>query len=256
MKAVILAGGLGTRLAEETEVKPKPMVEIGGQPILWHIMKHLASHGLREFVIALGYKGEVIKRYFREYCSLAGSMTVELGTGEARNHQRQTDDWTVHLIETGMTSMTGGRVARLAPLLRDEPFLLTYGDGVADVDVTKLVAFHRAQGKRATITAVRPPARFGEMDFDGDRVTGFLEKVQTREGWINGGFMIFEPSIFPYLRADDSILEIHALEKLASEGQLAGYKHPGFWQCMDTLRDKRQLEQIWEEGRAPWRTWK
>ena len=256
MRAVILAGGLGTRLAEETEVKPKPMVEIGGQPILWHIMKHFASFGVREFFIALGYKGEVIKRYFREYCSLAGSMTVELKTGEARSHERETDDWTVHLIDTGVSSMTGGRLARLKPMLCEETFLLTYGDGVADVDIGKLVAFHKQQGKRATITAVRPPARFGEMEFEGDRVTAFLEKVQTREGWINGGFMVFEPSVFDYLDGDPSVLEIDGLEALARDGQLAGYKHPGFWQCMDTLRDKRQLEQIWQEGRAPWKTWK
>jgi glucose-1-phosphate cytidylyltransferase len=256
MKAVILAGGLGTRLAEETEVRPKPMVEIGGQPILWHILKHFASYGVREFVIALGYKSEVIKRYFREYCVLAGNMTVDVRTGEAHHHQRDADDWTVHLIDTGMNTLTGGRVARLKPLLCEGPFLLTYGDGVADVDVKELIAFHRAQGKRATVTAVRPPARFGELSFDGDSVTAFLEKAQTREGWINGGFMVLEPSVFEYLKGDDAILEVHALERLAKEGQLAGYKHPGFWQCMDTLRDKRLLEQIWQEERAPWKTWK
>ncbi len=255
MKAVILAGGLGTRLSEETEVRPKPMVEIGGRPILWHIMKIYARHGIKEFFVALGYKGEVIKRYFLDYYHLSGSMTVNLASGHSEVKESVGDDWLVHLIETGAETQTGGRIKRMANLLSGEPFLVTYGDGVSNVDVTKLMEFHRSHGKLATVTAVRPPARFGEIIFEGDLVESFTEKPQVGTGWINGGFLVFEPEIFKYLHDDKSILERDALENLARDKQLVAYRHEGFWQCMDTLRDKRQLEAAWESGNPPWKIW-
>ena len=255
MKAVILAGGLGTRLAEETEIRPKPMVEIGGRPILWHILKHYARFGINEFVIALGYRGEVIKQFFRDYQALNGDMTIRLGDGKVERHLAQPDDWTVHLIDTGLETNTGGRVRRLGSLLADGPFMLTYGDGVSDVDLQALLAFHQRCGRIATVTAVRPPARFGGLVFSGDLVAEFTEKPQIGEGWINGGYMVFEPAILRYIAEDGTSLELEALETLALEGQLAAYRHEGFWQCMDTLRDKRQLEQLWREGHAPWRVW-
>jgi glucose-1-phosphate cytidylyltransferase len=255
MKVVILAGGLGTRLAEQTEVRPKPMVEIGGRPILWHILKHYAHHGFKEFVIALGYKGEAIKRYFLDYHALSGSMTVNLGSGkvEARNHD--SDDWTVHLIDTGLDMLTGGRVKRLESFLRDGTFMVTYGDGVSDVDLSALLRFHRSQGKLATLTAVRPPARFGGLVFDGALVAQFTEKPQIGEGWINGGFIVFEPGIFAYLAGDRTSLESDTMESLARDGQLAAYRHEGFWQCMDTLRDLHLLESLWQSGKPPWKVW-
>ncbi len=255
MKVVILAGGLGTRLAEETEITPKPMVEIGGRPILWHIMQHYAHYGFKEFFIALGYKGEVIKRYFLDYYSLNGSMTIDLASGELRAHERETEGWTVHLIDTGFQTSTGGRVKRLEQWLKDDTFMVTYGDGVCDVNLRGLLEFHRSHGRAATATAVRPPARFGGLVFDGDMVTEFTEKPQIGEGWINGGFLVFEPEIFNYLEGDHSSLEADALERLAADRQLAAYRHNGFWQCMDTLRDKRLLEGLWQEGRAPWKVW-
>jgi glucose-1-phosphate cytidylyltransferase len=255
MKAVILAGGLGTRLAEETEVRPKPMVEVGGHPILWHIMKIYAHHGIKEFFIALGYKGEVIKRYFLDYYALNGSMSVNLASGQTEMRENNCDDWLVHLIETGAETQTGGRVKRLENLLSDTTFMVTYGDGVSNVDITKLLEFHRSHGKLATVTAVRPPARFGEIIFEGDLVESFTEKPQVGTGWINGGFLVFEPEVFQYLRDDSSILERDALENLARDKQLVAYRHEGFWQCMDTLRDKRQLEAAWRSDDAPWRTW-
>ena len=255
MKAVILAGGYGTRLAEETEVKPKPMVEIGGQPILWHIMKGFARHGVNEFVIALGYKGDVIKRHFLDYQALSGSMTVDLSSGERVTHSRSCENWKVHLIDTGLGALTGGRLGRLRDLLRDETFFVTYGDGVADVDIGRLLAFHKEQGRLGTVTAVRPPARFGGVVFDGPSVGHFTEKPQTGEGWINGGFMVFEPPVLDLIRGDTTSLESDVLEGLAAKRQLAGYRHEGFWQCMDTLRDKRFLEQLWTDGRAPWKVW-
>jgi glucose-1-phosphate cytidylyltransferase len=253
MKTVILAGGLGTRLAEETEVRPKPMVEIGGRPILWHIMKHYASFGFNEFLIALGYKSEVIKRYFVDYYGLTGSMSIDLASGNVKNHEKDCEDWIVHLLDTGLNTNTGGRIKRLENWLQDETFMVTYGDGVADVNVHDLVAFHRATGRIATVTAVRPPARFGGVIFDGNLVAQFTEKPQIGEGWINGGFLVCEPEILRYLDGDDSSFEIDALIPLAEERQLAAYRHNGFWQCMDTLRDKRQLEDLWQRGRAPWR---
>jgi len=255
MKVVILAGGLGTRLSEETELKPKPMVEIGGQPILWHIAKHYAHYGFQEFYITLGYKGEVIKRHFVDYHSLSGSMTVDLANGTIERHHQKSDDWKVHLIETGIETNTGGRLKRLETWLRGETFMLTYGDGVCNVDLRKLLEFHREQGRIATVTAVRPPARFGGLIFDGDLVSKFDEKPQIGEGWINGGFMVFEPAVFDYINGDDDSLEADTLERLADERQLAAYRQEGFWQCMDTLRDVRFLRQLWKEKRAPWKVW-
>lgn len=256
MKVVILAGGLGTRLAEETEVKPKPMVEIGGRPILWHIMKHYAHHGFREFYVALGYRGERIKQYFMEYAALSGSFTIDLATGKTTSYERATEDWTVHLMDTGFATQTGGRLKRLEPFLRAEPFMLTYGDGVCNVDLGKVLDCHRRNGAIATVTAVRPPARFGGLVFEGERIAEFTEKPQIGEGWINGGFMVFDPKVFDYLkRGDDTNLEAHALEAIANDKKLCAYRHEDFWQCMDTLREKRLLESLWEKGDAPWRVW-
>jgi len=255
MKVVILAGGTGTRLSEETEIKPKPMVEIGGHPILWHIMKYYASYGYKEFYVALGYRGEVIKRFFMDYYSLDGSITIDLGSGKLERQDRECEDWVIHLKNTGQGTNTGGRVKRFHDDLRDGTFMLTYGDGVCDVNIAELVSFHKAHKRIATVTAVRPPARFGGLIFDGDLISDFTEKPQIGEGWINGGFLVFEPQIFDYLAGDDSSLEVHALERLAADGQLAAYRHEGFWQCMDTLRDKRLLENLWQEQRAPWKVW-
>lgn len=255
MKIVILAGGLGTRLSEETALRPKPMVEIGGQPILWHIMKHYQHHGFTEFICALGYKGESIKRYFLDYQMLSGGISIDFASGEVTQHSKEIENWTVHLVDTGQQTLTGGRLKRLEPWLKDEPFMLTYGDGVSDVDLRQLLAFHRSCGRIATITAVRPPARFGGLDFEGALVREFKEKPQIGEGWINGGFMVFEPGVFDYLSGDDGHLEVQALERLAADGQLAAYRHESFWQCMDTLRDVRTLETLWQSGKAPWTTW-
>jgi glucose-1-phosphate cytidylyltransferase len=256
MKVVILAGGLGTRLAEETSVKPKPMVEIGGHPILWHIMHTYAHYGLKQFVLALGYKGDVVKEYFLRYHPANSDLTVNLCTGEVRYHKRPANDWEVHMIDTGHDTLTGGRLLRLEPWLRqDGAFMMTYGDGVADINICDLLDFHRRCGKIATLTAVRPPARFGTMVFDGDRVIEFKEKPQTQEGWINGGFFVFEPEIFDYLQDDQSVLEAAPLERLAQDGELVAYRHFGFWQCMDTLRDKHRLQALWDSGQAPWKAW-
>jgi len=255
MRVVILAGGLGTRLAEETEVRPKPMVEIGGRPVLWHIMKHYAHHGCNEFFVALGYKGDVIKRYFLDYYSLSSNMTVSLRCGKVQVLDGDTEDWTVHLMDTGHDTLTGGRVLRLKPWLDEGTFMVTYGDGVCDIDLRDLLRFHREQGRIATLTAVRPPARYGGLVFEGDLVKNFTEKPQIGEGWINGGFLVFEPAIFDYLKDDKSGLEADATERLAADGQLAAYRHEGFWQCMDTLRDKRLLQGLWEGDQAPWKVW-
>ncbi len=255
MKVVVLAGGRGTRLAEETEVKPKPMVEIGGRPILWHIMKHFSTHGLNEFYITLGYKGEVIKRYFLDYSTLRGDLTINLATGNVEAQDNISENWTVHLMETGLETHTGGRVRRLQAVLENETFIVTYGDGVSDIDVSALIDFHKSHGLCGTVTAVRPPARYGGLYFEGDRVSCFTEKPQTGEGWINGGFLVFEPRIFKYLKSDQTALEHETLTRLAADGQLAAYRHDGFWQCMDTLRDKMMLNQLWETGAASWKTW-
>jgi glucose-1-phosphate cytidylyltransferase len=252
METVVLAGGLGTRLAEETEARPKPMVEIGGRPILWHILTHYAAHGFDEFVVALGYKGDVVKRFFLEYAGVIGGLSVDLARGRVTRHDRVGEDWTVHLVDTGLGTNTGGRVKRLADWVGGGTFLLTYGDGLADVDLRDLVAFHRRAGTLATVTAVRPPARYGGLVFDGDLVAEFTEKPQVGEGWINGGFFVCEPAVLDYLDGDETSLECDALPRLAAAGQLAAYRHDGFWQCMDTLRDKRLLEALWQSGRAPW----
>ncbi len=255
MKVAILAGGVGTRLVEETEVKPKPMVEIGGQPILWHIMMHYSYYGFPDFVIALGYKGEVIKKYMVDYCSLNSNLTVNIRTGKVQINGGYKPDWTVELVDTGIPTLTGGRIKRLAPYLGNETFMLTWGDGVSNVNLHDLLAFHQAHGKLATLTAVRPPARFGHLDLDGNLVSEFSEKPQTREGWINGAFFVLEPGAFDYIDGDDTQWEKEPLERLAKDGQLMAYRHVSFWQCMDTLRDKRLLEDLWQSGRAPWKIW-
>lgn len=254
MNVVILAGGLGSRLAEETEVKPKPMVEVGGYPILWHIMKHYAHYGFKEFFVALGYKSEMIKRYFLDYSSLSGSMTIKLASGEIETKSKECEDWTVHLIDTGLQTLTGGRVKRLQSWLSKETFMVTYGDGVSDINLGDLLRFHQSHGRVATVTAVRPPARFGGLIFDGDLVTEFTEKPQIGEGWINGGFLVFEPEVFEYLSGDSS-LEADVLERLAADKQLVAYRHDNFWQCMDTMRDKLLLESLWQSGQVPWKVW-
>jgi glucose-1-phosphate cytidylyltransferase len=253
MKVVILAGGLGSRLQEETSVKPKPMVEIGGQPILWHIMKRYAAYGLKEFVIALGYKGEVIKDYFLGYHHRSSSLTVRLDTGEVTVRDGDHEDWLVHLLDTGPNTMTGGRVKRVAHYLGDETFALTYGDGVADIDIERLLAFHRSHGRLATVCSVRPPARFGGISFNGDLVAHFTEKPQIGEGWINGGFFVLEPEVANYIEGDDTVFEREPMERLAAEGQLVAYRHDGFWQCMDTVRDLQLLQSLWASGKAPWK---
>jgi glucose-1-phosphate cytidylyltransferase len=256
MKVAILAGGVGSRLSEETQVKPKAMVEIGARPILWHIMKHYAGYGLNDFVLALGYKGEYIKKYFVDFCSLESNLTVKLGTGEVTRHDNNRPNWNVELIDTGVSTLTGGRVKRLAPVIGKETFMLTWCDGVADVDINKLLKFHRSHGKLATVTSVRPTARFGHMTFDGDRVVEFSEKPQAAEGWINGAFFVLEPEIFDYIEGDQTQWEKEPMEQLAKDGQLMAYRHENFWQCMDTLRDKALLESLWQAGDAPWKTWK
>jgi glucose-1-phosphate cytidylyltransferase len=255
MKVVLLAGGLGTRLAEETEIRPKPMVEIGGKPILWHIMKHYAHYGHKQFYVALGYKGEYIKRYFLDYLSLNGSMSIDLASGKIESRDRDSEDWVINLIDTGFDTPTGSRVQRLRPLLGNEPVMVTYGDGVCDIDLDALLKFHKSHGKLATVTAVRPPSRFGELLFDGDMVSQFTEKPQIHEGWINGGFLVLEPGAFDYLHEKECSLEVDTLSRLAADRQLGAYKHQNFWQCMDTLRDKRLLENLWDTDRAPWKVW-
>jgi glucose-1-phosphate cytidylyltransferase len=256
MKVAILAGGLGTRLAEETEIRPKPMVEIGGRPILWHIMKHYAHFGFNEFVIALGYKGEYIKSWMRDYSILEGDMTVNTKTGQVKNHQNGQPEWVVDLVDTGLHTLTGGRIKRLRPWLGDDTFMLTWGDGVSNVDLGELLSFHRSHRKLATLTAVRPPARYGHLEFSGDRVISFTEKPQTAEGWINGAFFVLEPGVFEYIDGDEVMFEHAPLEGLARDGQLVAYKHESFWQCMDTMREKHLLQKLWDSGNAPWKLWR
>jgi glucose-1-phosphate cytidylyltransferase len=253
MKTVILCGGLGTRLAEETHVKPKPMVEVGGKPILWHIMKTYEAHGITDFILALGYKGEVIKDYFLHYHPRQSDLSVSLKTGKINYTNPSAEDWNVSLSDTGAQTMTGGRLLRLKPLLREGgTFMVTYGDGVSNIDITKLLKFHRSHGKIATVSAVRPPVRFGELLLDGDGVTQFQEKPQAGEGWINGGYFIFEPEVFDYIKDDTTFLEREPLENLAKDGQLLAFRHSGFWQCMDTIRDRDFLESLWQTGNSPW----
>jgi glucose-1-phosphate cytidylyltransferase len=253
MQTVILAGGLGTRLSEETSVRPKPMVEIGDRPILHHIMELYDGYGVREFVVALGYLGHMIKRYFVDWTTLSGDLTIDTPGGRVDRRVPVDRDWKLSLIETGAHTETGGRLKRLASHLRRETFMLTYGDGLSDVDLDALLAFHRGHGRLATITGVHPPARFGELDIQGDRVVRFEEKPQVKQGWINGGFMVLEPGVLDHIESDTTVLERDVLSPLAAEGQLMVYKHPGFWQCMDTLRDVRTLTALWESGSPPWR---
>ena len=255
MKAIILCGGLGTRLSEETVLKPKPMVEIGGMPVMWHIMKIYAAHGIKEFVLALGYKGELIKDFFVNYMYRSRSLTVEMHKGEIKVHQGDSEDWVVHLLDTGAMTQTGGRLKRAAEFIGNETFLATYGDGVTDLDVGKAIQFHQKKKCLATVTAVRPPARFGSMVFDGDHVTRFAEKPQAGEGWINGGFFVLEPGVIDLIEGDATLWEQEPMEQLALRGQLTAYRHEGYWQCMDTLRDVRLLESLWQEGKAPWKAW-
>jgi glucose-1-phosphate cytidylyltransferase len=255
MKVGILAGGLGTRLSEETAEKPKPMVEIGGKPILWHIMMHYHCYGFKDFAIALGYKAEVIKKYMVDYCSLNSNLTVNLRNGEIKMHEGYKPDWNVELIDTGLHTNTGGRIKRLIPYMGHETFMLTWGDGVSNLNLHDLLAFHRSHGKLATLTAVRPPARFGHLELDGNQISEFSEKPQTREGWINGAFFVLEPGVYDYIAGDDTQWEKEPLERLAKDGQLMAYKYDGFWQCMDTLRDKRRLESLWQNDNAPWKIW-
>ena len=252
MKTVILAGGLGTRLSEETANKPKPMVEIGGRPMLWHLLSFYAEFGHREFVIACGYRVEVIKQYFHDLSVHAADWTVDLRSGHREVVNQQAPDWRVHVVDTGRDTMTGGRLHRLRSMLCDETFMVTYGDGLSDVDVHALLAFHRSHGKLATVTAVHPPARFGAMTIDGESVTQFSEKPQTSEGWINGGFFVFEPGVLDYMDGDTISLERGPLEQLAADGELKAFRHEGFWQPMDTLREKNLLEDLWQGGSAPW----
>ncbi len=255
MKVAILAGGVGTRLAEETETRPKPMVEIGGRPILWHIMMHYARYGHDEFLLALGYKGEYIKRYVSDFARLHGDLTVDCARGTVTCSNGHAPAWRVHLIDTGVDTLTGGRIKRLGPWIGNETFLLTWGDGVSDVDLDALVDFHRSHGRLATVTAVRPPARFGHLEFDGNRVREFSEKPQTAEGWINGAFFVLEPAVLELIEGDHTQWEREPMERLAREGELMAYRHEGFWQCMDTLRDKRRLQHLWDAGEARWKTW-
>jgi glucose-1-phosphate cytidylyltransferase len=258
MKVAILAGGVGTRLAEETEIRPKPMVEIGGKPILFHIMMHYAHYGFKEFVIALGYKGEYIKKYMVDYCSLSNSLKVNLGNGkiDVLRNGSAIRDWTVDLIDTGESTLTGGRIKRLSPYLGNSTFMLTWGDGVSNVNLPELIEFHRAHKRLATVTAVRPPARFGRLEIHNDQVVEFSEKPQLGEGWINGAFFVLEPQVFDYIEGDDTQWEREPLERLAKDGQLMAFRHGGFWQCMDTLRDKKLLNDLWQSGNAPWQLWR
>lgn len=258
MKVAILAGGKGTRLAEETQIRPKPMVEIGGRPILWHILNHYSFYGFNDFVIALGYRGEEIKKYMVDYTSLMGNLTVDISAdSNARvvQHEQSHPSWHVELIETGTETLTGGRLKKLKPYLGDSTFMLTWGDGVSDVNIEGLLAFHRAHGKLATVTVVRPPARYGQIELDGDKVTSFKEKPQTTEGWINGAFFVLEPEVMNYIDGDMTMWEHEPMERLSEDGQLMAYRHHGFWACMDTLRDKHRLQEMWEKGDRPWVTW-
>ncbi len=255
MKLVILAGGLGTRISEETQLKPKPMVEVGGKPILWHIMKLYAAYGVSEFVVCLGYRGYVIKEYFANYAIHTSDVTFDLAKNSLEVHQRKTEPWRVTLVDTGDATMTGGRLRRVAPYLGNEPFCMTYGDGLADVDIRKLIEFHRSSGCLATVTAVQPPGRFGALQLGESMVENFLEKPEGDGGWINGGFFVLSPRVLEYVDGDNAVWEREALERLAKDRQLAAYRHTGFWQPMDTLRDKVLLDELWQSGRAPWKAW-
>jgi glucose-1-phosphate cytidylyltransferase len=256
MKAVILAGGLGTRISEETSVRPKPMIEIGGKPILWHILKIYSAHGINDFVICCGYKGYVIKEYFANYFLHTSDVTFDMSNNSSEVHQQNAEPWKITLVDTGDDTMTGGRLKRVAPYIKDEEsFCFTYGDGVSDVNITELIAFHKAQKVQATLTATYPPGRFGALDFDGHKVRSFKEKPQGDGGMINGGFFVLSPEVLNLIDSDKCTWEREPLEALANAGQLAAYQHTGFWQPMDTLRDKTYLEELWQSGKAPWKVW-
>lgn len=256
MKAVILAGGFGTRISEESHLKPKPMIEIGGYPILWHILKLLYEQGIDEFIICAGYKQHVIKEYFADYFLHRSDMTFDFSSDlKTVVHETTSEKWKITVVDTGLHTMTGGRVKRIRKYLGDEPFLLTYGDGVSDVDIRELIKFHKTHGKLATLTAIHPIGRFGVLDLDGDRIASFGEKTESKTDWVNGGFMILDPKVVDYIDGDDTTFEKEPLEKLSTDGQLMAYKHIGFWQCMDTLRDKNKLEELWDSGKAPWKKW-
>lgn len=256
MKAIILAGGFGSRLSEETVLRPKPMVEIGGKPILWHIMNIYSAHGVHEFIVALGYRAEVIKQYFLNFYSLNNDISVDIASGETIVHDGNQPKWKVHLIDTGLYTQTGGRLKRLQRWLSDdETFMFTYGDGVADLDMRAQLEFHRSHGRLATVTTVRSPARFGRISFDGDRVVEFFEKPETSGGWINGGFFLLEPKVLDYIEDDETIFERDTVVRLARDGQLMGYRHHGFWSCMDTMKEKAFLEDLWNSGNPPWKIW-
>jgi glucose-1-phosphate cytidylyltransferase len=255
MQAVILAGGLGTRLSEETTFRPKPLVEIGGRPLLWHIMKIYAAHGITDFIVCLGYKGYLIKEFFASYALHLSDVTFDLGARSVTTHRHEAENWRVTLIDTGQATMTGGRIARILKYIEDDAFCLTYGDGVANVDIGASIAFHRAHGRLATVTAVYPPRRFGVLELEGSRVTGFREKPRGEGGYVNGGFFVLSPKIGRYLDSDETMWEQEPLQQLAEEGELCAFRHEGFFQPMDTLRDRNYLEQIWASGEAPWKCW-
>lgn len=255
MKAVILAGGLGTRIAEESHLKPKPMIEIGGKPIIWHIMKIYSSYGIDEFIICLGYKGYMIKEYFAHYFLHMSDVTFDLKRNEMEVHQQKGEPWRVTLVDTGEQTMTGGRLKRIKPYLDDDLFCFTYGDGVSDVNITELISFHKKKNTLATMTAVQPPGRFGSLDIEHGRITRFEEKPAGDGAWINGGYFILSPDVLEYIAGDGTSWEKEPLERLAEEGQLSAYRHRGFWQPMDTLRDKNLLENLWNSGKAPWKNW-
>jgi len=256
MKAVILAGGFGTRISEESILKPKPMVEIGGKPILWHIMNSYSSYNINEFIIAVGYKGEYLKEYFLNFYAINNDITIDLTTGKTTIHQGNQPNWIVHIVDTGLHTQTGGRLKRLKKWLgKNETFMFTYGDGVADINLTKLLEFHKSHGKLATVTTVHSPARFGRIAFKGDEITDFYEKPQSAEGWINGGYFVLNSKVIDYIENDDTIWERGPVERLARDGQMAGYRHSGFWSCMDTLKEKNILEEMWNSGNAAWKVW-
>ena len=255
MKVVLLAGGSGTRLSEETVARPKPMVEIGGRPILWHIMKIYSSYGFDEFIICLGYKGYIITEFFANYQIHSSDVTIDIARQTINTHRSRAEDWRVTLVDTGLDTMTGGRIKRIRDHIGDQPFCLSYGDGVADIDIQALVNFHKAHGRAATVTAVRPPGRFGALDLSGDRVDGFIEKPAGDGSWINGGFFVCSPSVFDRIEDDATVWEQEPLSSLARDGELSAFRHEGFWQPMDTMRDKHQLEDLWKAGEARWRRW-
>jgi len=255
MKAVILAGGLGTRISEETHLRPKPMIEIGGKPILWHIMKTYSAHGISDFIICLGYKGYMVKEFFANYYLHQSDVTFDMQDNSMKVHQNTAEPWTVTLVDTGELTQTGGRLKRIAPYLDHEDFCFTYGDGVSDVDIGALIAFHKSQATLATVTAVQPPGRFGSLDVTGNKINAFEEKPQGDGSWVNGGYFVLSPKVLDYIEGDQTTWEAEPLQRLAKEGQLGAFRHEGFWQPMDTLRDKTHLEELWNSGKAPWKTW-